>query len=358
MELQAGACRWALLRWDRSQLTRVLITGAAGFIGAAVAGRLLAQGREVVGIDNLNDYYDVRLKHHRLSSLQSHAGFTFEQINVADSEATARLKGLVAGSPIIHLAAQAGVRYSLEQPRSYVASNLVGYANIVELARQVECPHLVYASTSSVYGLNLRQPFRESDSVRHPLNLYAATKLANESIAHAYSHLFAMPTTGLRFFTVYGPAGRPDMSPFIFARKMLRGETIELFDNGNGVRDYTYIDDIVDGILAVVDRPAQADPTFDVLKPAADRSRAPFRIFNLGSGNPIVVREYLTMLSAALNVTPRIENRPAQDGDMDATHADTSALHAATGWQPRTSLARGTARLAEWCRANSSLLGA
>ncbi|MFM8506819.1 MAG: NAD-dependent epimerase/dehydratase family protein, partial [Actinomycetota bacterium] len=236
----------------------MLVTGAAGFIGAAVTQRLLSQGRDVIGVDNVNSYYDVRLKHHRLDALRVHRGFTFKQLDIADADAMAELGKTVEGVPVIHLAAQAGVRHSLKQPHDYVASNLVGYANIAELARHASAPHLVYASTSSVYGLNTQRPFREDRSVRHPLNLYAATKLANESIAHAYSHLFALPTTGLRFFTVYGPAGRPDMSPFIFARKLVRGETIELFDNGNGVRDYTYIDDIVDGILTVVDRPAKS----------------------------------------------------------------------------------------------------
>lgn len=338
-------------------MTGVLVTGAAGFIGAAVSQRLLSQGREVVGVDNVNSYYDVRLKYHRLDVLRQHSGFTFKQIDIADADAMAQLGTVVRGKAIVHLAAQAGVRHSLKQPRDYVASNLVGYANIAELARNAKSPHLVYASTSSVYGLDAERPFRETHSVRHPLNLYAATKVANEAIAHAYSHLFALPTTGLRFFTVYGPAGRPDMSPFIFARKMLRGEAIELYDSGNGVRDYTYIDDIVDGILAVVDRPAEADPLFDAARPAADRSTAPFRVFNIGSGNPIVVRDYLDMLSKALGVTPKIEHRPPQDGDMDATHADTTALRAATGWQPRTSLADGTAHLAEWSRAHPSLLG-
>ena len=338
-------------------MTGVLVTGAAGFIGAAVSQRLLLQGREVVGVDNVNSYYDVRLKHHRLDVLRQHSGFTFKQIDIADADAMAQLGSVVKGKAIVHLAAQAGVRRSLKQPRDYVASNLVGYANIAELARNAKSPHLVYASTSSVYGLDAERPFRETHSVRHPLNLYAATKVANEAIAHAYSHLFALPTTGLRFFTVYGPAGRPDMSPFIFARKMLRGETIELYDSGNGVRDYTYIDDIVEGILAVVDCPAEGDPSFDAARPAADRSTAPFRVFNIGSGNPIIVRDYLDLLSRVLGVTPRIEHRPAQDGDMDTTHADTTALREATGWKPQISLADGTLRLAEWCRANPSLLG-
>jgi UDP-glucuronate 4-epimerase len=339
-------------------VNRVLVTGAAGFVGAAVATRLLAEGRDVVGVDNLNDYYDVRLKRHRLDSLLANPRFDFRQLDIADADAVARLVSVVDGSPIVHMAAQAGVRHSIMQPRDYVASNLVGFANVAELARCSKCPHFVYASTSSVYGLNARRPYRETDSVRHPLNLYSATKLANESVAHAYSHLFLIPTSGLRFFTVYGPAGRPDMSPFIFARKLMRGETIELFDGGKGSRDFTYIDDIVEGILAVLARPASSDTRFDTGQPAADASTAPFRVFNIGSGKPMVVREFLALLADALGVTALVENQPAQNGDMDATHADTTALRDATGWQPKTSLAEGTARLAEWCRAHPTLLGA
>ena len=339
-------------------MTATLVTGVGGFIGAAVASRLLAQGREVVGVDNLNAYYDVRLKEHRLEALRAHKGFAFKKIDVADGDALSSLASTLKGAPIVHLAAQAGVRYSINQPRAYVSSNLVGFANIAELARDAGSPHLVYASTSSVYGLNSKRPFVETDLTRQPLNLYAATKIANESIAHSYSHLFGIPSSGLRFFTVYGPAGRPDMSPFIFARKIMRGETIQLFDHGNGIRDYTYIDDIVDGIIAVLDRPAQPDAAFDTSAPVADRSTAPFRVFNIGSGNPIVVRDYLSLLSKALGREAVIENLPPQSGDMEATHADTTALRAATGWKPHVTLAEGTERLAAWCRANDSLLGA
>ena len=338
-------------------MTKTLVTGVGGFIGAAVASRLLAQGCEVLGIDNLNDYYDVRLKEHRLQELRAHEGFSFKKLDIADHDAMLGLASDLSGAPIVHLAAQAGVRFSIEQPRTYAASNLVGFANVAELARHVRSSHLVYASTSSVYGLNSQRPFRETDLTRHPLNLYAATKIANEAIAHSYSHLFEVPTSGLRFFTVYGPAGRPDMSPFIFARKIMRGEAIQLFDNGNGVRDYTYIDDIVDGILAVLERPATINQGFDASAPVADRSSAPFRIFNIGSGNPIVVRDYVSLLSEALEREAIIEQLPRQSGDMDATHADTSALRAATNWRPSVTLAEGTSRLAEWCRAHESLLG-
>ncbi len=309
----------------------------------------------MIGVDNLNDYYNVDLKEHRLKLLRMHPKFNFEKIDISNVDALMDVRNLQSNSPIVHLAAQAGVRHSLRQPRDYVSSNLSGFTNIVELARHIESSHLVYASTSSVYGLNSDRPYRETHSVRHPLNLYAATKLANEVIAHAYSYLFSIPTTGLRFFTVYGPAGRPDMSPFIFARKMLRGEKIELF--GKGIRDYTYIEDIVDGILAVLDQPAVPDPSFDDKLPPADRSTAPFRIFNIGSGRPINVRDYLDLLSAALGVTAIVEQLPAQDGDMDATHADTSAIRSATGWEPRTSLQEGVTRLAQWCRAHQTMLG-
>ena len=274
-------------------MTAVLVTGAAGFIGAAVSQRLLSQGREVIGVDDVNDYYDVRLKHHRLDALREHRGFTLKQIDIADTDAMDRLGASAKGAPIVHLAAQAGVRHSLRQPRDYVASNLVGFANVAELARHADCPHLVYASTSSVYGLNASRPYVETQGVRHPLNLYSATKIADEAIAHAYSHLFGIPSTGLRFFTVYGPAGRPDMSPFIFARKILRGEKIPLHDRGNGVRDYTYVDDIVDAIVALLDVPAAPDPGFDPAHPRADTSSAPWRIHNIGSGRPITVRDFL-----------------------------------------------------------------
>ena len=358
MESSPGECSGLYIRGNRPQLTATLVTGVGGFIGAAVANRLLANGCEVIGVDNLNDYYDVRLKEHRLEGLRTHKGFIFKKLDIADHDVVLSLSSELSGAPIVHLAAQAGVRFSISQPRTYVASNLVGFANIAELARRARSSHLVYASTSSVYGLNSRRPFRETDLTRHPLNLYAATKLANEAVAHSYSHLFEVPTSGLRFFTVYGPAGRPDMSPFIFARKIMRGETIQLFDHGNGVRDYTYIDDIVDGIIAVLERPATSDQSFDTISPVADKSSAPFRVFNIGSGNPVVVRDYLSLLSKALGREAIFEHQPPQSGDMDATHADTTALREATGWQPRVMLAEGTARLAEWCRAHESLLGA
>lgn len=338
-------------------MKRVVVSGAAGFIGAAVSKRLLDQGWDVVGVDNLNSYYSVNLKLHRLAELQLRPNFQFHQIDISDTGALDQLAESCNTAPIIHLAAQAGVRYSIQEPQSYVSSNLVGFANMVEFARRVVSPNFVYASTSSVYGLNAQVPFTETQSVRHPLNLYSATKIANEAIAHSYSHLFSMPTTGLRFFTVYGPAGRPDMAPFIFVRKALRGETIPLFNQGRGTRDFTYIDDIVDAIVALISHSATADKLFSRKSPNPSTSTAPFRIFNIGSGQPVRVTDFLTVLEAALGVSVLTKELPAQDGDMDVTHADASALRSAIGWTPRTSLAAGLDHLVRWCRLNPSLLG-
>ena len=338
-------------------MKRVVVTGAAGFIGAAVSKRLLEQGWDVVGVDNLNSYYSVELKSHRLTELQSRSNFQFHQIDISDIGALNQLAESCNNAPIIHLAAQAGVRYSIQEPQSYVSSNLVGFANMVEFARRVVSPHFIYASTSSVYGLNAQVPFTETQSVRHPLNLYSATKIANEAIAHSYSHLFSLPTTGLRFFTVYGPAGRPDMAPFIFVRKALRGETIPLFNQGHGTRDFTYIDDIVDAIVALIPHPATADKLFSRENPNPSTSTASFRIFNIGSGQPVRVTDFLTLLEAALGVSVPTRELPAQDGDMDVTHADTSALRSAIGWTPKTSLVAGVDHLVRWCRSNPSLLG-
>ena len=314
-------------------------------------------GRRVIGVDNLNDYYDTRLKHHRLDRLKATAGFEFAEVDLALPDALAPIVSKSPGSPIIHLAAQAGVRNSIQNPGKYVTSNLVGFANLAEFARKIDSPHVIYASTSSVYGLNTTLPFHESDNARHPLNLYSATKIANEVIAHAYSHLFAVPTTGLRFFTVYGPAGRPDMAPLIFTRKILRGETIDLFNGGQSTRDFTFIDDIVDAIVALVERPAAASKSFHSATPDPSISTAPFRIFNIGSGHPVAVIAFLQALEQALGRSAHVNLQPAQDGDMDSTHADTAALRTAIGWQPKTTLTAGVDALVAWCRDNPTLLG-
>lgn len=339
-------------------MTPIIVTGAAGFIGAAVSRRLLDLGESVVGIDNLNSYYPVKLKRFRLEGLQSTNNFAFHPIDISHVEAVTSIASKCQGAKIIHLAAQAGVRHSLTAPQDYVASNLVGFANVAELARRIQSEHLVYASTSSVYGLNRKLPFREGDSARHPLNLYSATKLANESIAHAYSHLFGIPTTGLRFFTVYGPAGRPDMSPLIFARHLLAGTEIPLFAHGTGTRDYTFIDDIVKGVLAAVARPPVPRTNFDFMEPTPDQSSAAFAVYNIGAGAPVAVNNFLELLASALRVKPRIALLDAQDGDMESTHADTTAIQRELGWAPACSLEEGIGKLAQWCLAHPDLLSA
>lgn len=352
----SGVGRSRLFR-NWSKLKPILVTGAAGFIGAAVSKRLLDQGWNVIGIDNLNSYYPVNLKLHRLTELQLRSNFHFHQLDISNTTDLSRLTESCINAPIVHLAAQAGVRNSIQDPQSYVWSNLVGFANMMEFARSIESPHFVYASTSSVYGLNAQLPYVETQSVRHPLNLYSATKIANEAVAHSYSHLFSLPTTGLRFFTVYGPAGRPDMAPFIFVRKTLQGEKIPLFNGGHGTRDFTYIDDIVDAVVALIPKPAAPDQRFSRKNPNPATSTAPFRVFNVGSGQPARVTDFLAALESSLGCTVKTEVLPAQDGDMDATHADTSALRIAIGWTPKTSLAAGVDELVRWCRSNPSLIG-
>lgn len=339
-------------------MTPIIVTGAAGFIGAAVSRRLLNLGESVVGIDNLNSYYPVKLKQFRLKGLQSSKNFVFHPVDISHTEAVTTIAGKFEGAKIIHLAAQAGVRHSITTPQDYVASNLVGFANIAELARRMQSEHLVYASTSSVYGLNRKLPFSEGDSVRHPLNLYSATKLANESIAHAYSHLFGIPTTGLRFFTVYGPAGRPDMSPLIFARHLLAGTEIPLFAHGTGTRDYTFIDDIVDGVLAAAAQPPVPSTNFDFMEPAPDQSSAAFAVYNIGAGAPVTVSSFLALLASALGVHPRIDFLDAQEGDMESTYADTTAIQRELGWRPACTLEEGIGKLAQWCLAHPDLLSA
>jgi UDP-glucuronate 4-epimerase len=327
---------------------RTLVTGAAGFIGMHCALRLLDRGDEVIGIDNLNDYYDVSLKQARLAKLSPKENFSFHKIDIGDRDATTDLFALQKPNRVIHLAAQAGVRYSLTNPHAYIDANLQGFMNVLEGCRHHQIGHLVYASSSSVYGGNETVPFSEHDNVDHPLSLYAATKKANELMAHTYSHLYQLPTTGLRFFTVYGPWGRPDMSPFLFADAMIRGEPINVFNDGNMARDFTFIDDIVEGVIRVLDKPATPDAKFDALRPDPATSTAPYRVFNIGNGNPTALMDYIGALEMALGVTARKNFMPMQPGDVPATSANTSELGKWVGFQPDTPVVDGVQKFADW----------
>jgi UDP-glucuronate 4-epimerase len=329
---------------------KVLVTGAAGFIGMATALRLLERGDEVVGVDNLNDYYDVNLKLARLQRLQPHANFRFIRLDVADRAGMQALFQAEGFERVVHLAAQAGVRYSLLNPAAYIDSNLVGFGNVLEGCRHTHVQHLVYASSSSVYGGNLRMPFSESDGVDHPVSLYAATKKANELMAHSYSHLYGLPTTGLRFFTVYGPWGRPDMAPILFTKAILENHPIDVFNHGQMRRDFTYVDDIVEGVVRVLDRTATPDPDFDPLSPDPGRSRAPYRVFNIGNHEPVPLLEFIDCIEQAVGRQAVKRMLPMQDGDVPATYADVQALQAWVGFAPRTSLREGVARFVAWYR--------
>jgi len=331
----------------------LLLTGAAGFIGAAVAERLLARGERLIGIDNLNSYYDPALKRARLERLAGSAGgaWQFQQLDVADGGAMAALFATEKPRAVLHLAAQAGVRYSLENPAAYVQSNLVGFGHILEGCRHHGCGHLVYASSSSVYGGNTTMPFSEAQPVNHPVSLYAASKKANELMAHTYSHLYGLPATGLRFFTVYGPWGRPDMAPMLFARAMLAGEPIAVFNHGAMQRDFTYIDDIVDGVLRCLDKPATPDPHFDPLDPDPATAAAPHRLFNIGNAQPVPLLQVIDLLEAELGVQAIRDVQPQQPRDVVATAADTSRLAAWVGFSPSTPIATGVARFAAWYKA-------
>jgi UDP-glucuronate 4-epimerase len=327
---------------------KTLITGAAGFIGMNCALRLLGRGDEVIGIDNLNDYYDVSLKQARLATLKPHVKFNFHQIDITDRDAMAALFASEQPDRVIHLAAQAGVRYSLTNPHAYIDANLQGFMNVLEGCRHHQIGHLVYASSSSVYGGNETRPFSEHDNIDHPISLYAATKKANELMAHTYSHLYNMPTTGLRFFTVYGPWGRPDMALFLFADAMVKNKPIDVFNDGNMVRDFTFIDDIVEGVIRVLDKPATPDARFDALRPDPATSTAPYRVFNIGNGNPTPLMDYIGALETALGVTARKNFMPMQLADVTATSADTSELGKWVGFQPNTTVVDGVQKFAEW----------
>ncbi|MBC9073624.1 NAD-dependent epimerase [Thauera sp. CAU 1555] len=329
---------------------KILVTGAAGFIGMHTSERLLARGDEVVGLDNLNDYYDPTLKEARLARLTPHANFRFVKLDVADRAGMERLFAEEGFDRVIHLAAQAGVRYSLQNPHAYVDSNLVGFMNILEGCRHGKVGHLVYASSSSVYGGNTKMPFSEHDSVDHPVSLYAATKKANELMAHTYSHLYGLPTTGLRFFTVYGPWGRPDMALFLFTKAMLEGRPIDVFNHGRMRRDFTFIDDIVEGVLRTLDHVAEADPGFDADRPDPGRSDAPYRVFNIGNHNPVELMAFIEAIEDALGRKAEKNFLPLQDGDVPATYADTAELNAWTGFAPATPVPEGVARFVQWYR--------
>jgi UDP-glucuronate 4-epimerase len=327
---------------------KILVTGAAGFIGMHCTERLLARGDTVVGVDNLNDYYEVSLKENRLKRISGHPQFTHHPVSVEDREAMASLFATEKPDRVIHLAAQAGVRYSLENPHAYADANLVGFMNILEGCRHNGVEHLVYASSSSVYGGNEQMPFSEHHSVDHPVSLYAATKKANELMAHTYSHLFDLPTTGLRFFTVYGPWGRPDMALFKFTAAMLTGEPIDVYNSGQMVRDFTFIDDIVEGVIRVLDKVATPNPDFDPQSPDPQSSRAPFRVFNIGNGNPVPLMDYIGALESALGITAEKNMMPMQPGDVPMTSADTTELADWVGFAPDTDVRDGVQRFVDW----------
>ena len=327
---------------------KTLITGAAGFIGMNCALRLLDRGDDVIGIDNLNDYYNVTLKQARLARLEPHEKFGFHKIDISDRDAMADLFALRKPGRVIHLAAQAGVRYSLTNPQAYIDANLQGFMNVLEGCRHNRVEHLVYASSSSVYGGNQTIPFSEHDNVDHPLSLYASTKKANELMAHTYSHLYQLPTTGLRFFTVYGPWGRPDMALSLFADAMLKGKPIDVFNGGNMVRDFTFIDDVVEGVIRVVEKPATPDERFNASRPDPATSNAPYRVFNIGNGTPTQLMDYIGALESALGVTAQKNFLPMQLGDVPLTLANTSELGKWVGFQPNTLVDDGVKMFADW----------
>lgn len=328
---------------------KYLVTGVAGFIGHQVAIGLLNLGFEVVGLDNLNDYYDVALKHARLTQLKDQSRFKFVQMDLADRDGIAQLFQTHQFQRVIHLAAQAGVRYSIDNPMAYVDSNLVGHMTILEGCRQTGVEHLVYASSSSVYGMNSKMPFSTQDSVDHPVSLYAATKKANELMSHTYSHLYDIPTTGLRFFTVYGPWGRPDMAPMKFAKAILAGQPIDVYNNGELARDFTFIDDIVEGIVRIQDVIPQRSLD-QSLNDDPDKGTAPFRIYNIGNGSPVKLMDFIGALESALGVAAKKNFMAMQPGDVYVTYADTSGLFAAAGYQPKVGIEEGVERFVRWYR--------
>ncbi|WP_310427141.1 NAD-dependent epimerase [Chamaesiphon sp. VAR_48_metabat_135_sub] len=330
---------------------RILVTGAAGFIGFHVCERLLNEGCQVVGIDNMNDYYDVTLKDDRLAKLTDRDNFSFHKIDLADREGIEQLFERYEFESVINLGAQAGVRYSLQNPRAYIDSNLTGFGNILEGCRHYKIKHLVYASSSSVYGANTKIPFSVHDNVDHPISLYAATKKANELMAHSYSHLYKIPTTGLRFFTVYGPWGRPDMAPMLFTKAILAGKPIDVFNYGKMQRDFTYVDDIVEGIIKVMHKIPEPNPDWTGTEPDPATSKAPYRIYNIGNNQPIELMYFIEVLEKALGIEAKKNIMPIQPGDVPITYADVSDLTADVGFKPDTSIEVGVQRFVEWYRA-------
>jgi UDP-glucuronate 4-epimerase len=333
-----------------SEDMRILVTGAAGFIGYHTAERLIERGHEVIGFDNLNPYYDVSLKEARLERIKRHNAFHFIKADLDDREAVEATFAEEKPRRVVHLAAQAGVRYSLDHPHAYIASNVTGFLHVLEGCRHHGVEHLVYASSSSVYGGNRALPFKVGDNVDHPFSLYGATKKANELMAHSYAHLFNLPATGLRFFTVYGPFGRPDMSLFIFTRKILAGEPIPVFNHGHHARDFTYIDDAVEGVVRTLDHVATPDPDWHPEAPDAATSSAPYRIYNIGNHSPVALLDFIAMIEKATGKKAKLDMLPAQPGDVEETYADVEALKQATGFSPSTPLQDGVKRFVAWYR--------
>jgi UDP-glucuronate 4-epimerase len=336
---------------------RVLVTGAAGFIGSALSHALLDRGDEVVGIDNLNNYYDVRLKEARLDRLRPHQGFAFRKMDIVERKPMQELFAQGRFDAVMHLAAQAGVRYSIENPTAYIDANITGFLNVLEGCRHAKVGHLVFASSSSVYGANTRLPFSEHDTVDHPVSLYAATKKANELMAHSYASLYKLPCTGLRFFTVYGPWGRPDMALFKFTEGILAGRPIPVFNRGEMTRDFTYVDDIVEGVVRVLGRPAAPSPGWSGERPDPATSYAPWRIFNIGNSQPVKLMRYIEVLEQCLGRKAQLELLPMQPGDVPATSADTGELEKAVGYKPRTPVEVGVKRFADWYQSFYRSLG-
>ena len=327
---------------------KILVTGAAGFIGSRLSERLLARGDHVIGLDNLNDYYEVSLKEARLAKLTPHPNFDFHKLDIVDRAGVDKLFADTKPQRVMHLAAQAGVRYSITNPRAYIEANVVGYMNILEACRHLPVEHLVYASTSSVYGANTNMPFSVHDNVDHPVSLYAATKKANELMAHTYSHLYRLPTTGLRFFTVYGPWGRPDMSLFLFTRKILAGEPIDVFNYGNHRRDFTYVDDIVEGVMRCIDKVATPSSAWTGDEPDPGTSAAPYRLYNIGNNSPVELMDFISILEKCLGIEAKKNLLPLQLGDVPDTYADVTALVDDIGYKPNTPLEVGIGNFVKW----------